>query len=87
MRREHVPLWMVAMVPLFITQSPLSAERVRGKCGRGKSVLILHSVVWLCGAASCCRSGVGGIHAPVLSACFTLLAGIGAVSGGRVLTM
>ena len=75
------------MVPLFITQSPLSAERVRGKCGRGKSVLILHSVVWLCGAASCCRSGVGGIYSPVRNACLALLAGIGAVSGGSVLAV
>ena len=73
------------MVPLFIFQSPLSAERVRGKCGRGKSMLILHSVVWLCGAASCCSSGVGGVCSPVHDACLTLLAGVGAVNGGSVL--
>ena len=62
-RWEHVPSWIVTREPLLVSQFPLNAERVRGKGGRGKSVLMLHAVVGLCDAACCCMSEVGGMHA------------------------
>ena len=86
-RWEHVPSWIVTREPLLVSQSPLNAERVRGKGGRGKSVLMLHAVVGLCDAASCCMSKVGGMHAPVLRDNLTLVAGAGVVAGGGLLTV
>ena len=58
---------------------------MRGTGGGGKSVLILHSAVSLCGVADCCKSSMGGIHAPVFLAGSGLVAGVGTVSGRRVL--
>ena len=84
-KREHVPSWMVTREPLLVSQSPLNAVGVKGKGGRGKNVLMLSAVVGLCGAASCCISKVGGMHAPALRVNLTLVAGADVVGGGGLL--
>ena len=86
-RREHVPSWMVTREPLLVSQSPLNAVGVRGNGGRGKNVLMLSALVRLCGAANCCMSKVGGMHAPVLRDNLTLVAGAGVVGGSGLLTV
>ena len=50
-----------------------------------KNVLMLSAVVGLCGAAICCVSKVGGIHAPALFVNLTLVAGADVVGGGGLL--
>ena len=58
-KREHVLPWMVTKEPLLVSQTPLNAVGVRGNGGCGKNVLMLKTVMGVCGATTCFVSEVG----------------------------